>query len=579
MRFPRWRGVRAAFALLLGIAAMACRPTLAAEDDAGVDVAHPHGDSVRECAPCHTADRWSPAKIGAEFDHGKFAFALRGAHAAVPCADCHESLDFAEAPSDCVACHNDPHLGELGLDCARCHEPRSFLDRSGMLRSHSTTRFPLSGAHLAVDCDSCHRPAAQGQMRFVNTPLECDACHSEQYRTAADPDHVAAGFPQDCTLCHSTLAWDRARFDHANTAFPLSGAHRILECGSCHTSGKYSGIATDCSSCHRSDYDKATEPDHLGAGFPMQCEECHSTAAWSPANFDHGRTAFPLQGAHRAVACSDCHGDGVYAGKSSDCIACHKRDFEGAVDPNHRLAGFPLDCGLCHGDASWAGATFDHEQSRFPLQGAHRAAACNDCHGDGVFAGKSTDCYACHRNEYDTTRDPDHRAAGFPTACEACHGANTWDGADFDHASTGFALRGGHVGLACDNCHAGGVFMGTSTDCYACHRSDYDRTSDPNHRTAGFPTDCVACHTDSRWDGARFDHDAQYFPIYSGRHRGEWSSCATCHPSSINYALFDCLGCHPHSDRARTDAEHRERRDYTYDSHACLRCHPDGREE
>ena len=46
---------------------------------------------------------------------------------------------------------------------------------------------------------------------------------------------------------------------------------------------------------------------------------------------------------------------------------------------------------------------------------------------------------------------------------------------------------------------------------------------------AGFSTDCLLCHNMVTWLGATFDHDSEYFPIYSGAHRGRWSSCATCH--------------------------------------------------
>ena len=48
----------------------------------------------------------------------------------------------------------------------------------------------------------------------------------------------------------------------------------------------------------------------------------------------------------------------------------------------------------------------------------------------------------------------------------------------------------------------------------------YMATQNPNHQTSGFSTDCVACHTTNPdWTPAEFDHDGQYFPIYSGKHR------------------------------------------------------------
>ena len=39
----------------------------------------------------------------------------------------------------------------------------------------------------------------------------------------------------------------------------------------------------------------------------------------------------------------------------------------------------------------------------------------------------------------------------------------------FDHLQTGFPLTGAHARVRCEECHAGGVFEGTSTQCEACH--------------------------------------------------------------------------------------------------------------
>jgi hypothetical protein len=128
--------------------------------------------------------------------------------------------------------------------------------------------------------------------------------------------------------------------------------------------------------------------------------------------------------------------------------------------------------------------------------------------------------------------------------------------------------------VACANCHKNGVYAGTARDCYSCHSADYQRAQ-PNHAASGFPTSCEGCHTTNSWAGATFDHDGRYFPIYSGKHRTVWSSCATCHVATNNFAIFECILCHEHS-RDRVDPRHREVRGYTYDSQACYRCHPTG---
>jgi DnaJ-class molecular chaperone len=81
------------------------------------------------------------------------------------------------------------------------------------------------------------------------------------------------------------------------------------------------------------------------------------------------------------------------------------------------------------------------------------------------------------------------------------------------------------------------------------------------------------------WGGASFtDHDAQFFPIYSGAHAGRWDSCQTCHATPGDFSSFTCFACHEHSEGAMVD-RHREVGGFVYDSRACLSCHPRGRAE
>ena len=88
--------------------------------------------------------------------------------------------------------------------------------------------------------------------------------------------------------------------------------------------------------------------------------------------------------------------------------------------------------------------------------------------------------------------------------------------------------------------------------------------------------DCLACHSTTAWEPSTFNHDAQYFPINSGEHRGEWQSCATCHIVPTDYRQHSCVGCHEHA-QASMDSEHRGVKNYLYDSNACYNCHPRGK--
>jgi hypothetical protein len=418
---------------LIAISLIAFTPHGRARAEEPAKAQNPHGSFAEDCALCHTSEGWKPVKIGRGFDHARFGFALEGSHAVVSCRACHESMDFSRTGSACVSCHQDIHRGELGTDCARCHSTRNFIEHAGDIRMHRLTRFPLLGAHTAVACDSCHTPSPTGQMRYVNTPTECEVCHLETFTATTDPDHVRSGFASDCSRCHSTVSWQGSRFNHDLAGFPLEGAHRALQCEACHVGNDFTGASAECLACHERDYRRTTNPDHAVSGIPDLCQDCHSTRAWRPADFRHGRTGFRLTGAHRAADCNDCHGDGVYAGKDSACVSCHQRD--------------------------------------------------------------------------------------------------------------------------------------------------YNRASNPDHQAAGFSTDCADCHGTVSWGGGDFDHDSAFFPIYSGPHKGKWSECATCHVNSGNFAAFSCFGCHPHSDRKKTNEKHKGEPGYSYDSRACYNCHPRGRHE
>ncbi|MEB3323394.1 MAG: cytochrome c3 family protein, partial [Synechococcaceae cyanobacterium] len=342
-----------------------------------------------------------------------------------------------------------------------------------------------------------------------------------------------------------------------------------LDCASCHGDGVYAGRDAACFACHREDYAGTTDPSHIASNFPMDCTQCHSTTSFSGATFAH--TSFPLTGGHTGLDCASCHDGGVYTGLPSDCVSCHRPDYDATLDPNHAASGFNTNCTDCHGTTTWIGARFEH--TSFPLTGAHGGLDCTACHGDAVYAGRDATCFACHQADYAATTSPNHSAAGFPTDCSQCHGTTSFLGATFAH--TTFPLTGGHTGLDCVSCHGNGVYNGLTNDCVFCHQNDYDATTNPRHGTAGFGTDCASCHDTTSWNGATFDHDANFFPIYSSTHRGKWNDCSDCHANPSNYSAFSCFNCHAH-DRTRMDSKHGGVSGYRYDSFACYDCHPTG---
>lgn len=184
-----------------------------------------------------------------------------------------------------------------------------------------------------------------------------------------------------------------------------------------------------------------------------------------------------------------------------------------------------------------------------------------------------TDCIACHADDYVGK----HGGSSTPETCLECHSGPTWIGGDFDHpaVANGFELLGAHASLSCTACHeADGTpkYPGVADDeCIACHQSDYDA----QHADSGYPTSCLTCHTRDAWTGADFDHDAQYFPIFTGRHSAQWGGCPTCHIDASDFTDFSCFACHPH-EQQRMDDKHSEVSGYAYDSSLCYACHPRG---
>jgi hypothetical protein len=378
-----------------------------------------------------------------------------------------------------------------------------------------------------------------------------------------------------CADCHAADTWRparRGRFDHAGTGFALAGAHAQTSCRGCHIGLDFRRAPSECVACHTD-----VHRSELGT----DCARCHTPRSFLDRTAmarTHQLTRFPLTGTHLAVDCESCHtptaqGRLRFVNSPSDCIQCHGEAYRLAKAPDHVAGGLPTACDQCHSTASWPGARFNHAVTRFPLTGAHRAVRCEQCHDGGTFVGTVATCVGCHQTDYDGTTAPAHRAAAFPTDCATCHGTGAWLPATFDHGGTDFPLTGAHRAAPCQSCHGDGVYGGKVTSCAGCHQPDYDGTTDPVHRSAGFPTTCADCHGTTTWDGATFDHDASYFPIYSGRHRGEWSSCSDCHAAPSSFQAFTCLSCH---DRAETDGHHRDESGYRYESQACYSCHPRG---
>ena len=280
--------------------------------------------------------------------------------------------------------------------------------------------------------------------------------------------------------------------------------------------------------------------------------------------FNHNLTNFRLAGVHSTTDCINCHSAG-YAGTPMDCEACHTAEFNQATNPNHNTLGLSMDCASCHTEEpEWNPATFANHNEYHVLNGAHAVIAsdCAICH-NGDYINTPNTCVECHLESYNATTNPEHITFNFSTECESCHSESDWEPAAFANHNDYYALNGAHATIAndCAICH-NGDYINTPNTCIGCHQSDYNNTTDPNHLAAQFPTDCESCHSENAWEPATFDHDGQYFPIYTGKHLEAWNTCLDCHTNTGNYSVYACIECHEHSNQADLADKHSDLPDY-----------------
>src|ERR1700756_4570589 len=504
----------------------------------------PHGNLNIACQNCHTPSGWKPIRSAPEFDHNQTRYPLRGMHEGVACTQCHIKMVFTNVGSKCADCHADIHRRQFGANCEQCHNIRGWNVAVQQINQHQN-RFPLIGAHAALECDSCHKGAASGQ--FTGLSTQCYSCHAKDFQKTNAPAHLAAGFSTTCEQCHGVDNWLGANFDHLKfTGFALIGAHATLQCNQCHINNQFKGTSANCVSCHLKDFQTTNNPNHVAGGFSQTCQLCHNTASWLTTTFDHNTVGFPLTGAHATVQCAQCHINNNYQLTNTSCVSCHLKDFQGTTNPNHPQQGFSQTCDQCHNTAAWTPAKFDHSASGFPLTGAHASVQCTQCHVNNNYNITNTSCVSCHLTDFQNTNNPSHVQANFPQACEQCHNTTSWGGASFNHASTGFALTGAHNTLQCTQCHVNGNYAlnSTNTTCVSCHMTDFKGTNNPSHVQANFPQTCEQCHTTTSWGGATFNHASTGFAL-TGFHAT--MPCTQCHVNG-NYALNSsnatCVSCH-----------------------------------
>jgi hypothetical protein len=330
-------------------------------------------------------------------------------------------------------------------------------------------------------------------------------------------------------------------FEKLVTLGPLVAGHAKLEkeCDNCHAPFSPTAQSQLCLACHKDTRAQRQMRTAFHGRDPQaltqECYHCHTDhkgrnadiLLFDPETFDHGFTNFPLRDAHAAVPCSDCHAQTAkYTAAGRRCFDCHK-----ASDPHKGRLG--ETCNDCHFETVWRRVkAFDHEKTKFRLQGAHPTVACASCHVSERYKDIGAACMDCHRIQ-------DVHGGRYGAKCDSCHDQNKWSTIHFDHdKATKYPLRAAHAKVGCDSCHTGDLYRDKlATSCVSCHRKD-----DPHQ--GKLSSRCEQCHSEANWRRVvSFDHDLARFPLI-GRHA--IVPCEECHSSlAFKGTPLACVSCHP----------------------------------
>lgn len=462
------------------------------------------------------------------------------------------------------------HGSDFKMDCKACHNPGGWkVETNKIAFKHETTNFKLQDQHATADCKKCHQTLV-----FSEAKSECVTCHK-------DVHSMSVG--NDCVRCHTSKNWlvNNVQQLHEQNGFQMAGAHTVLSCIDCHkseTNQRWDRIGNDCASCHQKNFNTTTSPNHKLSGFSTNCSDCHEpiSTTWGGGNFHY---FFSLTQGHDTRDCAKCHEGNNYKTAKPDCISCHTKDYNNATNPKHSGPPFGTNCASCHTtNKGWKPVTVNFH-TKFPLTESHNINECAKCHDPNNYGAAKPECASCHMNDYNATSNPKHTQPAFGTNCAECHSTKPGWKPVSTNFHTKFQLTLGHSITDCSKCHDPNDYSKASSDCASCHTTTYNNTTNPKHATSGFGTNCALCHTTNKgWKPAQMtNHDGTFFPIYSGEHRGKWSSCVECHLNLNNYAQFSCINCHEHSNSGSVANDHKGVANYSFNSNSCLNCHPKGK--
>jgi hypothetical protein len=294
----------------------------------------------------------------------------------------------------------------------------------------------------------------------------------------------------------------QAPYDHLRTRFPLTGAHAVTPCETCHIGGQMAGTPTQCGYCHRAGSRTAvTVKPARHVQTADSCDVCHRSAAtWTGARFSHVAVT--------PGTCFSCHNGSMASGKPSGHVAT------------------TASCDSCHRTSAWVPAGFNHLTVT--------PGTCASCHNGSTATGKPS-------GHVVTT-----------ASCDQCHRTTAWLPASFNHASV--------TPGTCATCHNGSTATGkpanhliTTASCDQCHRTIAWLPATFSHASVT-PGTCATCHFPG---GSGLAKPANHIPYESQLLAGTSLGCDACHTSTTSFTVERmnhnntqgngagwCRGCH-----------------------------------
>lgn len=545
-------------------ACLKCHSDLGARISAGLGL---HGKEYKgqPCEKCHVEHRGTSSRLvrwpgGAResLDHAQTGWPLEHAHKPVGCDKCHNRANSRGAKtylglsSQCASCHKEPHGGRFGTTCTNCHDDIQWSSLRLDSFDHNKARWPLRGAHVKVQCAKCHAGAPP---KYFPIPFAaCSDCHKDPHAGKLGPN---------CAGCHDEEAWNKVTFSKvAHPGVGLGNGHASVRCATCHDRGNKNppSKGSECVACH--------QPVHK-APFGRGCAQCHSSIQWMGLSRAiglqaHTRTAYQLTGKHTETPCTGCHRTDLPRNNRyrslvfERCIDCHKDNHKGEFVSQRQG-----ECAPCHATAGFRPTLFGvamHQQTKFPLDGAHTNVACVGCHTDprprvSLHVEKKV-CLDCHANPHGDQFATEMKRGG----CAECHVTSSFKRAKFDHST--WPLTGAHATANCESCHhptpedrkagKGASYRGVPRNCGGCH----DDVHIGQFRAKAPVYECDKCHSTKVFKIPSFDHaNIAGYPLTGGHAKVE---CDKCHlkeklangSEAVRYRLpsKECADCHknPH---------------------------------